>query len=188
MPLFRQWDAELEERNRQAGAEAEAKVHREQEAAAPAAKKHQEEEAAATHKREEGVGPKKKEEAPGRGSILLASTGVGVQSNGKALVKLDCLGIKSCHGKLTLTARGTGKAKGNKARRVLIGTVGFSIAGDETKTEKIKLNAAGRALLSADHGHLSARLAILELAPSPQNTQTKTVELVRQKALPAAPC
>jgi hypothetical protein len=35
------------------------------------------------------------------------------------------------------------------------------------KTVKIELDAAGRALLSADHGRLGASLAILEPAPSP---------------------
>ncbi len=109
-----------------------------------------------------------------------------------ALVKLECLGISSCHGKLTLTASDPTKAKGaqtkgakgakggKNARTATIGTVSFSVAGDETKAVKVDLNAAGRALLSADHGHCSASLAILELAPSP-STQTKAVQLVEEK-------
>lgn len=115
------------------------------------------------------------------GSVSLASTNVTVQSNGMALVKLNCLGIGSCHGKLTLTAKGTAKAKDSKkARAVTIGTVSFTISGDETKTVKIKLDAAGRALLSTDHGRLGASLALLELAPSPENTQMKAVRLVQR--------
>jgi len=119
------------------------------------------------------------------GHMSLAGTQVTVQSNGVALVKLECVGEATCRGKLTLTAKSTVKAKGakgKKARTVTIGTISFSIAGDETKAVKVNLNAAGRGLLKADHGHVSASLAILELAPSPENTQTKTVHLVQQKA------
>jgi hypothetical protein len=123
------------------------------------------------------------------GGVSLAATSVTVQSNGMALVKLECRGIASCHGKLTLTAKGSvmGKsAKGRKrAHAVPIGTVSFSIAGDEAKAVKIKLNAAGRAMLSADHGRLSASLALLELAPSPENAQIKAVHLVQRKTTKA---
>jgi hypothetical protein len=49
-------------------------------------------------------------------------------------------------------------------------------------TVKVTLDAFGRALLGADHGRLRASLALLELAPSPENTQTKIVHLVQQKA------
>jgi hypothetical protein len=111
------------------------------------------------------------------GGVSLAATNVTVQSNGTALVKLTCLGIASCHGKLRLTTKGK-----KKTHTVALATVSFSIAGDETKSVKIKLDASGRALLDADRGRLSANLALLELAPSPQNTQAKTVHLVQQKS------
>lgn len=118
------------------------------------------------------------------GSVSLASTNVTVQGNGMALVRLNCLGIASCHGKLTLTAKSTVEARGAKGAKkthaVTIRTATFSIAGDETRTIKVRLNAAGRALLKVDHGRLSARLALLELAPSPENTQMKTVQLVQR--------
>jgi hypothetical protein len=117
---------------------------------------------------------------PSTGSVSLAGTLIVVQGDGEALVKLSCLGIDSCRGKLTLMAKIASNAKGKKrpARTAGIGAASFSIAGDETKTEKIKLNTAGRALLIADHGHRSASLQILELAPGSQNTQTKAVQLV----------
>jgi hypothetical protein len=128
----------------------------------------------------------KEEEAAMTGGVSLAGTNVSVQRNGMALVKLECLGIESCHGKLTLTAKGVAKAnaKGKKrpTRTVAIGTVGFSIGGDETKTIDLKLNTMGRALLKADHGRCGASLAILELAPSPANTETKTVQLIQLKS------
>ena len=149
-------------------AEAEART-------AAAAKEHQEEEAA----------PKKKTEAepPATGGVSLVATSVSVQRNGMALVKLECLGVANCHGKVTLMAKDAVKAKGKqRGRTVTIGTVDFSIAGDETKTVKVKLDIAGRALLGTHNGRLSASLAILELAPRAGNTQTKTVRLVQQKA------
>ena len=112
-----------------------------------------------------------------------------VQNGDTALVKLNCLGIASCHGKLTLTASDPAKTKGakgakggKKARAVTIGRASYSIAGDETKTVKLDIDSAGQALLKADHGRCSASMAILELAPSPTNTQTKTVQLVQRKA------
>ena len=62
------------------------------------------------------------------------------------------------------------------------GQSSFSVSGDETKTVKVDIGTVGRTLLKADHGRLSASLAILELAPSPENTQTKTVGLVQQRS------
>jgi hypothetical protein len=83
---------------------------------------------------------------------------------------------------LSAQTKGAKGAKGGKnARTVRIGTADLSISGDQAKTIKVNLNAAGRALLSADHGRTGASLAILELAPSPENIQTKTVHLVRQQ-------
>jgi len=181
----------------QSGAEAAAKTVQEQRAKEAAATKEQEEakaRAAALFANEEAARKHRQEEeaaaAKDTGGVTLADTGITVHGDGTALVKLNCLGIEICHGKLTLsaeivsTAKATGKGKGKKkpARKVSIGTVSFSVAGDETKIVTLDLNAAGRALLGADHGHCSASLALLELAPGPQNTQTKTVHLVQQKA------
>lgn len=121
------------------------------------------------------------------GGVSLVGATVAVCGGGSALVKLECLGAASCHGKLTLSvaaktaakAKASGNAKKRPARAVKIGAAGYSIPGDATKTVKLDLDAAGRALLSAGHGHLRASLAILELALKPENTQTKTVQLVR---------
>jgi hypothetical protein len=122
------------------------------------------------------------------GGVSLTGTALEVQGAGMALVKLDCRESAGCSGKLRLTARTAVKTKGRKGKRqnkgaetATIGTASFSIAGDETKTVRVELNAAGRASLKADHGHLSARLAILKLAPSPANNQINTVRLVQQK-------
>jgi hypothetical protein len=116
-------------------------------------------------------------------SVSLASTGITVQGGHVSLIQLECLGAASCNGKLTLSAKIAAEAKSAKkhAHTVAIGTADFSISGDETETVKLDINATGRRLLSADHGRLSASLAILELPPSPQSTLTKAVRLIQQQ-------
>jgi hypothetical protein len=154
------------------------------------AKEHEEQESreAAARAAEAAARKQREEQEQDKGGLSLIATSVTVQRNGMALVKLECLGIATCHGKLMLAVHdpvkenGVTGAKGKNARTVVIGTGSFSISGDETKAVKVNLNAAGSALLGIDHGRVSASLAILEIAPSPQNTQTKTVQLVQQKA------
>jgi hypothetical protein len=114
--------------------------------------------------------------------VLLASTNVAIQRDGTALVKLYCKGSASCGGKLTLSAQATSKAKGKRKRTITIGTAGFSVSAGETATVKVKLNAAGRRLLGAAHGHLNAHLAIVQSTPGPTQTQTKSVHLLQQRA------
>jgi hypothetical protein len=121
---------------------------------------------------------------PPTGHVSLASTHITVQRSGVALVKLECVGEETCRGKLTLSAKIATKAKGGKPatkRNVAIGTVSFSIEGEEAKTVKVNLDAAGRALLDSDRGRLTAGLAILELAPGAGQAETKSVQLVQQQ-------
>jgi hypothetical protein len=121
---------------------------------------------------------------PATGGLALAADNLSVRG-AVALVNLNCLGSESCHGKLTLTAKSSVKAKGaegKKARAVTIGTMSFSIAGDETKTLKITIDAAGTALLKVHHGRLSASLAVLESSPGPSQTHIDSVHLIQQKA------
>ncbi len=174
----------------ESGAEAAAKTVQEQRAKEAAATKEQEEakaRAAALFANEEATRKHRQEEeaaaAKDTGGVTLADTGITVQSDGMALVKLTCLGIASCHGKLTLSAEIASKAKGKKpTRTVSIGTASFSIPGDETKTVNVGLDATGLALLGVDHGRCSASLALLELAPGPENTRTTAVHLAQEKA------
>jgi hypothetical protein len=111
------------------------------------------------------------------GEVSLASTGIAVQGDGMAFVKLGCKGGESCGGKLTLSAQATSKAKGKKKRTITIGTAGFSIAAGKTATVKVKLNAAGRGLLKANHERLVANLTIMKLTPAPEHIQTASVRL-----------
>jgi hypothetical protein len=112
------------------------------------------------------------------GEVSLAGTSIVVQSSGLALVKLDCKGSESCTGNLTLSAQ----EKGKKKHTIVIGTAKFSVMTGKTATVKVKLDAAGRSLLSAARGRLTAHLAILVLAPVSEHTQTASVRLIGQKA------
>jgi hypothetical protein len=126
--------------------------------------------------------------SPGAATVSLAGTRIATTKGGKAAIELRCIGVGTCRGKLTLTVetngkdKKTGKGRKTRSRATTIGTASFSVAGDATKTVKVELNAAGRTLLSADRGRLSASLAILELAPGAVNTQVKAVRLVEQAA------
>ena len=120
--------------------------------------------------------------SPEPGSVSLIATSVTVQSNGVAPFKLECTGNTTCTGKLTLTAKETAKTKhGKTSRTVTIGVVKFSLEGGSTTTVKLALNATGRGLLATGRGHLTAKLAILQLSPAPEQTQTATVRLTAQK-------
>jgi hypothetical protein len=154
-----------------------ASAKRQQEEAA--AKKQLEEEAAARKKREEEATA-----VAATRIVLLAGYTITVQSNGEAAIKLACSGTGTCSGKLTLTAKGTSK-QGRTAKTETIGTVIFSIPAGKTTTVKLELNAAGKTLLSADHGHLSASLRLPKSSPAPSQTHTDSVHLVQQKAFKA---
>ena len=117
------------------------------------------------------------------GSVSLLATSIAVQGNGTASVKVDCQGIATCHGKLTLSTKNTVDIKGKQTlRTVPIGTASFSVPGGRSKTVSIKLGPVGRVLLSTAHGHLSAKLSIVKLEPAPRQSQVKAVQLVQQRA------
>jgi hypothetical protein len=126
------------------------------------------------------------------GGISLDGSTMPVKGDGAA-VKLTCTGTATCEGKLTLTAKtkgkttkGKGKGKGKKqAKTEAIGTAGFSIPAGKTATVKLTLTGTGRALVSADHGSLSATLTILKSSPAPAATQTESIHLTQQKATKA---
>ena len=110
--------------------------------------------------------------------VSLASTSVIAQTGDMAAIELvwTGTGADTCSGKLTLTVKT--KGKGGRPKPTLIGTGAFSIPFGEDQIVKVRLNKAGRALLNAGHGRLSASLAILELFPDPSPEQTETIHLV----------
>jgi hypothetical protein len=113
--------------------------------------------------------------------VALSGTNLTVQGGAVALAKLDCKEAEGCNGTLTLVAKETSKSKGHRkttpTRTVKVGTGTFSLEAGETGTAKIHLNAMGRALLSAGHGHLAASLAIEE---TEVHKWTEGVRLVAQ--------
>jgi hypothetical protein len=126
------------------------------------------------------------------GSVSLTSTHITTTSSGEAAVKLSCKGTGTCRGKRTLTVRTqgmfekrgrSGKGGQRRSKTTTIGTASFSIAAGKTVTLELKLNPAGRALLSAGHGRLNATLTILKSSPAPSQTHTANVRLVQQKVI-----
>jgi hypothetical protein len=118
------------------------------------------------------------------GGVSLRSVGLAVLSMGWAKAKLLCTAPGGCHGKLVLLVKSHVKAKGRKrsaTHALTIATTNFTLSGGALKTIKLKLDAAGRALLRADHGHLAATLEIVALAPSGgAATQSQPVRLSLQ--------
>ncbi len=82
-------------------------------------------------------------------------------SGGHATIKLRCSGPGRCSGKLTLSARHTA-GRGHAARLELetIGTADFTIQPGMRVSVRLPVSSAGRALLAAGHGRLSATLTI----------------------------
>jgi hypothetical protein len=119
--------------------------------------------------------------AAGTGSVSLDGSIISVQVSGATGVKLKCTGTRTCGGKLALTVKGAAK-KGKKAKIETVGVADFSVPSGTTETVKLALNAAGKALLRADHGHLAATLSIVKSSPSPSQTLAYGVDLVQQKA------
>jgi hypothetical protein len=111
--------------------------------------------------------------------VSLLKRSIVVKSHSRAVLKLTSKGRGICSGRLKLFVR-TKTSKGrSRARTIAAGN--FSIAAGKARTVTLKLNAAGRALLSAGHGRLSARLSILRVSPAPRVTLTAGVRLASQK-------
>jgi hypothetical protein len=93
------------------------------------------------------------------------------------------LGTAACHGTLILIVKIPPRKRGKRHFKTMtIGTAAFSVAAGATADVQFELNARGRALLSADHGRLNARLTIRKASPAPSQTHTEKVQLVWQKA------
>jgi len=152
------------------------------------AKEKREAEEAAAKKHQEETPAKKQEEAKIAiaGSVSLTGSILSIQSGGKGSVKLTCSGTATCAGKLTLTVTSKSKGKhGKKAKTETVGTAAFSIPAGRAGVVTITLTAAGRALLKAGHGKLSASLIIAKSSPAPASTERESVQLVQKAATKA---
>ncbi|MBA3808811.1 MAG: IPT/TIG domain-containing protein, partial [Solirubrobacterales bacterium] len=112
-------------------------------------------------------------------SVSLLSKSLAVQKRGRAVVRLRVSGTGRCAGKLRL--RVTRRLSKRSARLKTIGTAVFSIPAGATVTIRVKLNAAGRGLLSAHRGRLSASLLLVRQSPAPALAQSAKVRLARAK-------
>jgi hypothetical protein len=152
--------------------EAQHAKEQEQQAAVRAA------EAAARREREE-----KDAETTG---VSLTTPTVVVAHGRTALVKLECLGIAACKGKLTLMAAHKSKRKPNsKSKNVrprAIGTASFMIKGDEEKTIAITLNHAGRALVASVRESVRVTMELQQLAPARGSKQMVRVALSKKRS------
>jgi hypothetical protein len=109
--------------------------------------------------------------------VSLLSKGISVQKRARAAVRLRVSGTGRCVGKLRL--RVTRRLSKRSLQVKTIGTARFSIAAGRSAVIKVKLNAAGRRMLSTHRGRLSASLLLVRQAPSPLLAQSARVQLTR---------
>jgi hypothetical protein len=112
----------------------------------------------------------------------LLSKHIAVQPHNRALFKLVGTGAGKCAGKLRLRVKI--KLGGGRFKLKTIGTAVFSIAAGKRVSVIVKLNAAGRALLSSGHGGLNASLLLVKQSPKPFVSRTASVRLARQRPKP----
>ncbi len=112
---------------------------------------------------------------PATCKVSLVSRRITVQGHSWAALKLRGTGSGKCVGKLTLTVKR--KTSSKRSKTSSIAAASFSISPGKTRIVKVKLDAAGRALLRAGHGRLNASLAILKWSPAPVKAQTASVHL-----------
>jgi hypothetical protein len=115
-------------------------------------------------------------------TVSLVSKKVAVQPHSLALFKLRGTGSAKCSGKLKLMVKRWVTKKKYKTK--VIGAASFSLAPGKNVAVKVKLNAAGRALLRAGHGRLSANLLLAKSLPTPAQAHTASVRLTQQKPHP----
>jgi hypothetical protein len=115
--------------------------------------------------------------------VSLLSSRITVHAHARALVRLRALGAATCRGTLTLKVKL--KPAERRSRLKAIASVRFSLAAGKVAAVKLALNASGRALLRAGHGHLSASLVVLKSTPAPTQARTAQVRLTRPRAAPS---
>ncbi|MHB8243007.1 MAG: IPT/TIG domain-containing protein [Solirubrobacteraceae bacterium] len=102
----------------------------------------------------------------------------------RVLVKLRGAGVGRCAGKLRLRVKLPGAHRHVKIKT--IGTAVFAVSSGKSTLVRIKLNSAGRTLLSAGHGRLNASLLLVKSSPAPLRAKTASVRLSRKKLIKVA--
>jgi hypothetical protein len=114
--------------------------------------------------------------------VSLLSARIAVQAHARALVRLKALGSGSCRGRLTLKVKLESAKRRSRSKTIAAGS--FSLVAGKVASVKLALNASGRALLRAGHGHLTASLVVLKSAPTPTQARTAKVRLTRRASKP----
>ena len=111
--------------------------------------------------------------------VSLVSRVITVRRNGRAAVKLSCRGTAKCAGILKLTVKTRPRKKRHPGKPEIIAISKFAVAPHTTAVIELKLNRAGRSLMKATHGRLSASLTIMETAPAPSHIDKQSVRLTQ---------
>ncbi len=109
--------------------------------------------------------------------VSLLSKRIAVQPPARASVRLRASGSGRCMGKLRL--RVTRRIHAHSFQIKTIGTAVFSVTAGRTALVKVKLNRAGRRMLSTHRGRLSATLLLVKQSPTPVLAQSARVRLTR---------
>jgi hypothetical protein len=115
--------------------------------------------------------------------VSLLSGRIAVQGHARALVRLKALGKGTCRGTLTLKVKLKSVKKRARSKSIAAGS--FSLAAGKVAAVKLALNAFGRALLHAGHGHLTANLLVAKSAPTPAQARSAKVRLTRRHPAPS---
>lgn len=113
-------------------------------------------------------------------SVSLVGRAITVQRNGRAAVKLSCGGTVKCAGILKLTVKARPRKKRHPGNAEIIAISKFTVAPHKTTVIELKLNRAGRSLLKAAHGRLSALLTIIKTSPAPSRINKQSVRLTQR--------
>jgi hypothetical protein len=114
-------------------------------------------------------------------TVSLVSRAITVRRNGRAAVKLSCRGTVKCAGSLKLTIKTRSRKKRHRGKTEIIAISKFAVAPTTTATIELKLNAAGRSLLKAAHGRLSASLTVTETSPPPSHIDRQSVRVTQRR-------
>jgi hypothetical protein len=112
--------------------------------------------------------------------VSLLSARIAVRAHARALVRLKALGTGTCRGTLTLKVKLKSAKKRSRSKSIAAGS--FSLAAGKVAAVKLALNAYGRGLLHAGHGHLKANLLMVKSAPTPTQARSAKVRLARRRA------
>jgi len=105
--------------------------------------------------------------------VRLVKTQPVTHRNGEVTIRLACVGAGTCRGTVTITAT----SKHRHGKPTILAAARFAIAASQASAVKLVLDAKGRALMTAHHGRLAARLTIIKSSPSPRRSPTDLVEL-----------